>query len=331
VWWDGDQSLVEERTPEGTSDVSNSGTVGNIHALVLDEPLAVITTSPSAETRIINYNWRGQGMGSVYPSGHGADVSTGFAIAEIDWPASTQAQTYFTPSLDAATDNNPKKWLGTFIQNGMGTTGMLYRRNRYFDTNTGRFTQEDPIGITGGVNQYGFAQGDPVNFSDPFGLCTPWPECLLQNAANWGATRGGSVGSVLLNVAAGANAASEAFGINAFGKAIAERDGVNIGLGLASFVPAGRVLRGSSLLVRGAAEALATRIGENSVTVVLENGFKRIDLIGRAHAGIPTPHVHWFEVHTDHATGLSNLKKTFGGAATRQDIIDAARATGQIR
>jgi len=146
VWWDGDQSLVEARTTEGVSDVSNSGLVGNIHAITLDEPLAVVTPTTN-ETRIINYNWRGQGMGSVYPNGHPADYSTGNAVVEIDWPAATQAQTYFTPSLDATTDNNAKKWLGTFVANGQGTTGMLYRRNRYFDTNTGRFTQEDPIGI----------------------------------------------------------------------------------------------------------------------------------------------------------------------------------------
>jgi len=44
-------------------------------------------------------------------------------------------------------------------------------RNRYYDPATGQFTQEDPIGIAGGLNLYGFAGGDPVNFSDPFGLC----------------------------------------------------------------------------------------------------------------------------------------------------------------
>ena len=33
-------------------------------------------------------------------------------------------------------------------------------------------TQQDPIGIAGGANVYGFAGGDPVNFADPFGLCT---------------------------------------------------------------------------------------------------------------------------------------------------------------
>jgi len=34
-----------------------------------------------------------------------------------------------------------------------------------------RCTQLDPIGLGGGLNLYGFAGGDPVNFSDPFGLC----------------------------------------------------------------------------------------------------------------------------------------------------------------
>lgn len=39
-----------------------------------------------------------------------------------------------------------------------------------YDPGTGRFTQEDPIGLAGGMNLYGFAGGDPVNFSDPLGL-----------------------------------------------------------------------------------------------------------------------------------------------------------------
>jgi RHS repeat-associated protein len=60
--------------------------------------------------------------------------------------------------------------MGTFVANGQGTTGMLYRRNRYFSPVSGQFTQSDPIGIAGGMNAFGFASGDPVNFSDPFGL-----------------------------------------------------------------------------------------------------------------------------------------------------------------
>ena len=40
------------------------------------------------------------------------------------------------------------------------------------------------MGSRGGLNLYGFASGDPVNFSDPFGLCGPFtPVCvwLLAN------------------------------------------------------------------------------------------------------------------------------------------------------
>ncbi len=35
----------------------------------------------------------------------------------------------------------------------------------------GLLTQQDPIGIAGGLNLYGYGNGDPINFSDPFGLC----------------------------------------------------------------------------------------------------------------------------------------------------------------
>ena len=61
--------------------------------------------------------------------------------------------------------------MGSLIEAGRDGSGQMYRRNRYYDPAIGRFTQEDPIGLAGGLNLYGFASGDPVNFSDPFGLC----------------------------------------------------------------------------------------------------------------------------------------------------------------
>ena len=52
--------------------------------------------------------------------------------------------------------------MGSVLADGAGSTGMLYGRNRYYDPGTGQFTQQDPIGIAGGANVYGFAGGDPV-------------------------------------------------------------------------------------------------------------------------------------------------------------------------
>lgn len=71
-------------------------------------------------------------------------------------------------------------WHGTLIEDKQDESGTFFRRNRYYDPQTGRFTQEDPIGLAGGLNLYGFAAGDPVNFTDPFGLCIEgnW-ECEL--------------------------------------------------------------------------------------------------------------------------------------------------------
>jgi len=62
-------------------------------------------------------------------------------------------------------------WSGSLVDGQFGAAGLEYRRNRYYDPQQGRFTQEDPIGLAGGMNLYGFAGGDPVNFADPFGLC----------------------------------------------------------------------------------------------------------------------------------------------------------------
>jgi RHS repeat-associated protein len=69
------------------------------------------------------------------------------------------------------TSGNTPQWVGSLMANGVGSTGMAFRRNRFYDGATGQFNQQDPIGLAGGANSYGFAGGDPVNYRDPFGLC----------------------------------------------------------------------------------------------------------------------------------------------------------------
>ncbi|PZA14247.1 RHS repeat-associated core domain-containing protein, partial [Parazoarcus communis] len=48
-------------------------------------------------------------------------------------------------------------------------TGLHYNRFRYYDPGVGRFVSQDPIGLKGGLNCTLYA-GNPLNFSDPFGL-----------------------------------------------------------------------------------------------------------------------------------------------------------------
>lgn len=101
--------------------------------------------------------------------------------------------------------DGPKAWAGNLIDTHKDGSGYVYMRNRYYDPSSGRFTQVDPIGLAGGLNAYGFANGDPVNFSDPFGLCTDPkdPKCDrvfylgITGSAILGAGPTGGVGVIL--------------------------------------------------------------------------------------------------------------------------------------
>lgn len=49
-------------------------------------------------------------------------------------------------------------------------SALYYMRNRWYDPATGRFLSEDPGGLGGSLNLYGFGAGDPINGFDPMGL-----------------------------------------------------------------------------------------------------------------------------------------------------------------
>ena len=54
-------------------------------------------------------------------------------------------------------------------------SGLTYYRARYYDPASRRFTQRDPIGFGGGLNQYAYVGNNPVNFTDPSGLAPAGP------------------------------------------------------------------------------------------------------------------------------------------------------------
>ena len=70
-------------------------------------------------------------------------------------------------SINAMPDTNRLGWQG--LMHTSDSTPFYYVRHRLYDTQTGRFLNEDPLGIAGGMNLYTFAGDDPVNGRDPMG------------------------------------------------------------------------------------------------------------------------------------------------------------------
>jgi RHS repeat-associated protein len=69
-----------------------------------------------------------------------------------------------------------------FLYNGQAgvqtdANGLLNMRARYYSPYLMRFLNADPIGFSGGMNWFAYADGNPISLSDPFGLCAQGNLC----------------------------------------------------------------------------------------------------------------------------------------------------------
>ena len=167
--WDGSQVLAEVRATDASNAAAGgpagpqTGRIVYVHPGGVDAPAGMVRNGvPYA----LHANWRGLYAFATDSLGRKAEEST------VERPANNRR------AFLGRANTQEWSWFGSLVSSGTDASGLLYRRNRYYDPQSGQFTQQDPIGIAGGLNLYGFAGGDPVNFSDPFGLC---PGCALGN------------------------------------------------------------------------------------------------------------------------------------------------------
>jgi RHS repeat-associated protein len=170
--WAGDQILWELKASGNagaaleatTASGAAYGEASYTHAGGIDRPLVITKNGTSL---VPHQNWRRMFALATRTDGYQS-------AADIDWPG------FHTTPWRGAT-RVVENWWGSLSTEMRDATGQIYKRNRYYDPASGQFTQPDPIGLAGGLNSYGFAAGDPVSYSNPYGLCPPLPDCFNPN------------------------------------------------------------------------------------------------------------------------------------------------------
>jgi RHS repeat-associated protein len=199
------------------------GRVLYTHGPGIDHPLSIVRLEysdslPGPITIYPHENWNGAFDLGSYDSGslnppckllHSSGLTTPFQVftpepggggetksiptdttshcLKVDWPA---PHLWLTNRIRENNMVGAESWNGSLIDGMRDATGQMYMRNRYYDPASGRFTQQDPIGLGGGLNTYGFGNGDPISYSDPFGLkvCFTGPKARQLAAVAMAAT-----------------------------------------------------------------------------------------------------------------------------------------------
>ncbi|BFM08552.1 RHS repeat-associated core domain-containing protein [Halioxenophilus aromaticivorans] len=87
------------------------------------------------------------------------------AQGKLVWSANYKAYGSLALADNPQVENN-LRFQGQYFDE---ETGLHYNRFRYYDPEVGRFTQQDPIGLLGGINNYQYAP-NPISWIDPYGL-----------------------------------------------------------------------------------------------------------------------------------------------------------------
>jgi RHS repeat-associated protein len=144
--WLNDTPIVQVWTVYGTNNTVSSRRILAVHPDHLNTPRAM-----SDANKKMVWRWDGDAYGSQKPNEN--------------------------PDGDGTVDTLNLRFPGQFYD---AETGYYYNVNRDYDPGTGRYLESDPIGLTGGLNTYGYALQNPISYIDPLGLSSTmtWPARL---------------------------------------------------------------------------------------------------------------------------------------------------------
>src|SRR3989442_11970386 len=141
----------------------------------------------AGNTKTYHFDYRGSTVAITDGSGNVTDRAEYSAFGSITYRSgSTDTPFLFNGRYGVMTDPN----------------GLLFMRSRFYNPYLCRFINPDPSGFSGGLNWYAYADGNPVNYLDPFGLGASEPSAhswlgdLFRNIPLAGGILGG-VGDVL--------------------------------------------------------------------------------------------------------------------------------------
>jgi RHS repeat-associated protein len=130
----------------------------------------LLSAQSGTGSSVANYDYVPDGLGSIVAMVPANTTSTttagGTAVAAYSYTPYGAVATITDPAGGDLTvaNANPFRFTGAYQD---ANTKLLHLGARWYDPNTGRFTQPDPSGGSG--NAYAYAGDDPIDFTDPSG------------------------------------------------------------------------------------------------------------------------------------------------------------------